>query len=58
MPQKFFGEPSSSKELLCQHKGTNKPPFGFGLCKDCYAIVSDAPFNENYMVFLTQKKML
>ncbi|KAI9402289.1 hypothetical protein POPTR_001G246100v4 [Populus trichocarpa] len=53
MPQKFFGEPSSSKELLCQHKGTNKPPFGFGLCKDCYAIVigfeggSDPPAFQN-----------
>ncbi|XP_011032209.1 PREDICTED: transcription factor IIIB 90 kDa subunit-like isoform X3 [Populus euphratica] len=39
LPRRNFGEPSSSKELLCQHKGTNKPPFGFGLCKDCYAIV-------------------
>ncbi|XP_061959069.1 uncharacterized protein LOC133680262 isoform X2 [Populus nigra] len=39
LPQRNFGEPSSSKELLCQHKGTNRPPFGFGLCKDCYAIV-------------------
>ncbi|KAL3611211.1 hypothetical protein D5086_002231, partial [Populus alba] len=53
MPQKIFGEPSSSKELLCQHKGTNKPPFGFGLCKDCYAIVigfeggSDPPAFQN-----------
>uniref|UniRef100_A0A2P2M7L6 Uncharacterized protein MANES_08G152300 n=1 Tax=Rhizophora mucronata TaxID=61149 RepID=A0A2P2M7L6_RHIMU len=28
---------SSSKELLCQHKGINKPSFAFGLCKDCYA---------------------
>ncbi|KAJ8752195.1 hypothetical protein K2173_003803 [Erythroxylum novogranatense] len=28
---------TNSKGLLCQHKGTNKPPFGFGLCKDCYA---------------------
>ncbi|KAJ6424888.1 hypothetical protein OIU84_025626 [Salix udensis] len=53
MPQKKLGEPSSSKELLCQHKGTNKPPFGFGLCKDCYAIVigfeggSDPPAFQN-----------
>lgn len=53
MPQKIFGEPSSSKELLCQHKGTNKPPFGFGLCRDCYAIVigfeggSDPPAFQN-----------
>ncbi|KAI9388274.1 hypothetical protein POPTR_009G039100v4 [Populus trichocarpa] len=39
LPRRNFGEPSSSKELLCQHKGTNRPSFGFGLCKDCYAIV-------------------
>ncbi|CAK7331702.1 unnamed protein product [Dovyalis caffra] len=53
MPHRNFGEPSSSKELLCQHKGTNRPPFGFGLCKDCYAIVigfeggSDPPAFQN-----------
>ncbi|KAG8649885.1 transcription factor IIIB 60 kDa subunit isoform X2 [Manihot esculenta] len=28
---------SSSKELLCHHKGTSRLPHAYGLCNECYA---------------------
>ncbi|KAJ9179861.1 hypothetical protein P3X46_008177 [Hevea brasiliensis] len=28
---------SSSKELLCHHKGTSRLPYAYGLCNECYA---------------------
>ncbi|XP_015578821.2 transcription factor IIIB 60 kDa subunit isoform X1 [Ricinus communis] len=32
----FVLKGSSSKELLCQHKGTSRIPYAYGLCKGCY----------------------
>ncbi|XP_073285098.1 transcription factor IIIB 60 kDa subunit isoform X2 [Primulina huaijiensis] len=28
--------PSGNSELLCEHKGSGKPPFAHGLCESCY----------------------
>lgn len=31
-------------ELLCEHKGSGKPPFAHGLCEICYGEVSSQFF--------------
>ncbi|KDP39637.1 hypothetical protein JCGZ_02657 [Jatropha curcas] len=33
----FVLKASSSKELLCQHKGTTRVSYAYGLCNECYA---------------------
>ena len=50
--QLFSGSQVSEKaELLCEHKGSGKPPFAHGLCESCYSDVSTCFFHLSFPIW-------
>lgn len=43
--------PSGISELLCEHKGSGKPPFAHGLCESCYTDVNSNSLHIYFLLF-------